>query len=295
MKKIEIIGAQVDLGANRRGVNMGPSAIRFAGLSEGIESLGLEASDRGDLIPMMGGKTADNMRFYEAIVDIDRKLFAEVLDILEQGHMPVVLGGDHSIAAGSVPAAAYHYKNIGLIWIDAHADFNDEVSTISGNVHGMPLSAICGCGPDWLVDYGERLVFVDPKKAVIVGGRDFDPKERIRMKESGINVFTIRDIDMYGIAEIMKKAIAIASDGTEGIYVSYDMDSISPQDAPGVVTPVIAGLTSREAFLACEMLASTGKIIGIDVVEVNPILDERNKTGELACNLVKTLLGDRKY
>ena len=295
MKKVEIVGAQVDLGANRRGVNMGPSAIRFAGLSERIEAMGIESRDRGDLIPMQGGKSLDNMRSYEAIVDVDKRLFEEVLESLENGAVPIVLGGDHSIAAGSVPAAAYHYKKIGLIWIDAHADFNDENSTVTGNVHGMPLSAICGSGPDWLVDYGDRRVYVDPKKAVIVGGRDFDPPERVRLKEAGVNVFNIREVDTHGMADVMRRAIEIASDGTEGIYVSFDMDSINPQDAPGVVTPVIGGLTSREVFLACEMLANTGKIIGIDMVEVNPILDERNKTGELACSLILSLLGEMKY
>ncbi|MBQ4506464.1 MAG: arginase [Firmicutes bacterium] len=295
MKKVEIVGAQVDLGANRRGVNMGPSAIRFAGLAERIEAMGIESRDRGDLIPMQGGKSLDNMRSYEAIVDVDKRLFEEVLESLENGAVPIVLGGDHSIAAGSVPAAAYHYKKIGLIWIDAHADFNDENSTVTGNVHGMPLSAICGSGPDWLVDYGDRRVYVDPKKAVIVGGRDFDPPERVRLKEAGVNVFNIREVDTHGMADVMRRAIEIASDGTEGIYVSFDMDSINPQDAPGVVTPVIGGLTSREVFLACEMLANTGKIIGIDMVEVNPILDERNKTGELACSLILSLLGEMKY
>lgn len=295
MKKIEIIGAQVDLGANRRGVNMGPSAIRFAGLSERMEAMGLDIRDRGDLIPMQGGKTRDNMRWYEAIVDVDKRLFAEVRDSLREGALPVVLGGDHSIAAGSVPAASRHYGRIGLIWIDAHADFNDENSTLSGNVHGMPLSAICGSGPDWLVDYGEDLRYVDPAKVVLVGGRDFDPPERIRLKEAGVNVFNIRDVDTLGMAEVMRRAIDIAGSGTEGIYVSFDMDSIAPQDAPGVVTPVIGGLTSREVFLACEMLAQTGRVIGIDMVEVNPILDERNKTGELACSLILALLGEMKY
>jgi arginase len=295
MKKIEIIGAQVDLGANRRGVNMGPSAIRFAGLSERMEAMGLDIRDRGDLIPMQGGKTRDNMRWYEAIVDVDKRLFAEVLDSLREGALPVVLGGDHSIAAGSVPAASRHYGRIGLIWIDAHADFNDENSTLTGNVHGMPLSAICGSGPDWLVDYGEDLRYVDPAKVVLVGGRDFDPPERVRLKEAGVNVFNIRDVDTLGMAEVMRRAIDIAGNGTEGIYVSFDMDSIAPQDAPGVVTPVIGGLTSREVFLACEMLAQTGRVIGIDMVEVNPILDERNKTGELACSLILALLGEMKY
>ncbi len=295
MKKIEIIGAQVDLGANRRGVNMGPSAIRFAGLSERMEAMGLDIRDRGDLIPMQGGKTRDNMRWYEAIVDVDKRLFAEVLDSLREGALPVVLGGDHSIAAGSVPAASRHYRRIGLIWIDAHADFNDENSTLTGNVHGMPLSAICGSGPDWLVDYGEDLRYVDPAKVVLVGGRDFDPPERVRLKEAGVNVFNIRDVDTLGMAEVMRRAIDIAGNGTEGIYVSFDMDSIAPQDAPGVVTPVIGGLTSREVFLACEMLAQTGRVIGMDMVEVNPILDERNKTGELACSLILALLGEMKY
>ena len=244
MKKIDIIGAQVDLGANRRGVNMGPSAIRFAGLAERMEAMGLEIFDRGDLIPMIGGATKDNMRWYEAIVDVDKRLFSEVLGSLEGGALPVVLGGDHSIAAGSVPAASYHCGSIGLIWIDAHADFNDENSTLTGNVHGMPLSAICGSGPDWLVDYGEKLHYVDPSKVVLVGGRDFDPPERVRLKEAGVNVFNIRDVDTLGMAEVMRRAIDIAGTGTEGIYVSFDMDSIASKELEGPYYPGIYNTVS---------------------------------------------------
>lgn len=292
---VEVTGVQIDLGVSRRGVNMGPSAIRFAGLFEEMDAEGIKYRDNGDLLPMVGGKTAENMKNYEAIIELDHRVYDQVAETLQRGALPIVLGGDHALAAGSVPAVAAKYKSIGVIWIDAHSDFNDEHTTVTGNIHGMPLSAICGKGPDWLMDYGPDTVFVDPKKVVIVGGRDFDPPERVRLREAGVNVFTIAEVDRLGMGTVMEKAIALASDGTAGIHVSFDMDSITPQDAPGVTTAVNGGLTSREAFLACEMLAASGKIVGIDMVEVNPILDERNRTGKLACDLILSLLGKVTY
>ena len=209
-----------------------------------------------------------------------------------------MLGGDHSIAAGSVSAVAKHFEKegpIGVIWIDAHGDWNDDKSTESGNMHGMPYSAVCGHGPSSMVDFGEKPCYVKTAHAVQVAGHDFDKKEAKRMKQAGMNVFPIYDIDRHGIHDVMEEAIKIASEGTVGIHLSFDVDAITPEYAPGTGTPVPNGITAREAFLAVEMLADSGKLISMDLVEVNPILDERNKTGILASELIQSALGKTVY
>lgn len=285
----------MDFGAGTRGVNMGPAAIRYAGLVRGIEELGLKCIDKGDLIPPQTGKTAENMRCYEQVNIINKKIFEEVTDSLEKGHFPVTLGGDHSIAAGSISATASHYKNIGVIWVDAHGDWNNEESTMSGNMHGMPFSAVCGAGPDIMVKFGQEPVYVNTANCVQIAGRDIDPKERIRMKEHGVTVFSIADIDRMGMPAVIEKAIEIASRGTAGIHVSFDIDSITPESAPGTGTVVHSGLTVREAFYLVETLYASGMILAFDMVEVNPMLDIRNKTGELAMELVLSALGKVVY
>ncbi len=295
MKKIDLIGVQMDFGAGTRGVNMGPAAIRFAGLTTGIKDLGMECNDKGDLIPPQTGKTSEKLRFYEQVNHINKKLFEEVLDSHKNGNFPIVLGGDHSIAAGSISATAKHFKNIGVIWVDAHGDWNNEESTPSGNMHGMPFSAVCGAGPDIMVDFGQDPVYVDTAHCVQIAGRDIDPGERIRMKEHGVTVFSIADIDRLGMPAVIEKAIQIASDGTEGIHVSFDIDSITPESAPGTGTIVHSGLTLREAFYLVETLCASNKVIAFDMVEVNPMLDIRNKTGELAMELILSMLGKVVY
>ena len=294
-KKLEVIGIQMDMGASKRGVSMGPAAIRYGGLMGGLEKLGYEVLDLGDILPLREGKSRDDLRNYEQVIDINKKLYYAVSEILERGSFPIVLGGDHSIAAGSISAVAAHYKSVGVIWIDAHGDWNDEKSSPSGNMHGMSFSAVCGAGPDCMVDFGNGPVYVDPKKCVQIGGRDIDPEERIRMKESGITVFPINMIDKCGMDEIIRRAIEIASDGTEGIHLSFDVDAITPEQAPGTGTTVDSGLTAREAFLAVEVLAESGKLLSLDMVEVNPILDVRNKTGHLASELIQSALGKVVY
>ena len=295
MKKVDLIGVQMDMGAGTRGVNMGPAAIRYAGVVDGIKALGIECRDKGDLIPLATGKTADNMRCYEQVHDINEKLYHEVMDSLENGAFPIVLGGDHSIAAGSISATAKHYKNIGLIWVDAHGDWNDENSSPSGNMHGMPFSAVCGAGPDIMIDYGQEPVFVNTKNCVQIAGRDIDPIERVRMREHGITVFSIADIDKMGMPAVIEKAIEIASDRTEGIHVSFDVDSITPESAPGTGTIVHSGLTLREAFYLVETLCISERVLALDMVEVNPMLDIKNKTGELAMELILSMLGKVVY
>ncbi len=297
-KELAIIGIQMDLGASKRGVAMGPMAIRYGGLKEGLEKLGFTVHDRGDIVPLEEGASAPDLRYYEQVVDVNRRLYEQVKDSLEQGHFPISLGGDHSIAAGSISAVSKHYADrggIGVIWIDAHGDWNDRHSSPTGNMHGMPFSAVCGHGPDCMVDFGQGPAFVDVKHCVQIGGRDIDDEERIRMKQAGVTVFPINVIDKYGMDEIMRRALQVAGEGTAGIHLSFDVDAITPEAAPGTGTIVHSGLTVREAFLAVETLAESGKLVGLDMVEVNPILDERNKTGILASELIQSALGKVVY
>lgn len=295
MKRVDLIGVQMDLGAGTRGVNMGPAAIRYAGLKHGIEELGYEVLDKGDLIPKGEGATSDKLRFYEQVNDVNKKLYSAILKSHEEGAFPIVLGGDHSVAAGSISATAKHFQNIGVIWVDAHGDWNDENSSMSGNMHGMPFSAVCGAGPDIMVDFGQEPVYVKTKNAVQIAGRDIDPLERVRMKEYGVTVFSIADIDRMGMPAVIEKAIEIASDGTAGIHVSFDVDSITPESAPGTGTVVHSGLTVREAFYLVEMLCQSEKVLALDMVEVNPMLDIKNQTGDLAKELILSTLGKVVY
>ena len=293
-KRVDIIGIQMDLGASRRGVNMGPSAIRYSGLLEKLELLGIRACDKGDIIPLIP-ESEDNaaMRHAKEINEANERLYRTVRESLRGGAVPVVLGGDHCVAAGSIPAVAEELGDIGVIWIDAHGDFNNEKSSPSGNMHGMPLSAVCGCGPDAMVSFsGAR---IHPRHVAQVGARDLDTAERERLRENGVSVFSISDIDKLGMAEVMRRAIAVAGEGTHGIHLSFDVDAITPEAAPGVGTPVHSGLTVREAFLAAEMLAESGRVVSVDMVEVNPMLDAFNKTGILACELILSVLGKTVY
>ncbi len=296
--EIDLIGVQIDFGASEKGVAMGPLAIRYAGLKNDLKSMGYRVHDRGDIIPPEDGMSLRHMIRFEQVNATNKQLYEEVYDTLGNGHLPLVLGGDHSIAAGSVSAVAKYYEpkgEIGVIWIDAHGDWNDDNSTISGNMHGMPFSAVCGWGPDSMVDFGQKPHFVPTAHCVQVAGHDFDEAEAVRMKEAGMNVFPIHDVDQRGMSEVMKDAIRIASEGTVGIHLSFDVDAITPEYAPGTGTPVANGITAREAFLAVEMIAKSGKLLSMDLVEVNPILDERNKTGQLASELIQLALGKVVY
>lgn len=290
-KKIELIGVQMDLGASKRGVSMGPAAIRYGGVCEGIRALGYDLIDKGDLLCLTSGETSEKLRNYQQVVDINQRLYLSTMESLQNGALPIILGGDHSIAAGSISAVSKHYKQIGIIWIDAHGDWNDEFSTESGNMHGMPFSAVCGWGPNLMVDFGQGPVFVDPKHCVQIGGRDIDTEERIRMKKAGVTVFPINVIDKLGMSEVIEQAINIACRDTVGFHLSFDIDAITPEAAPGTGTVVHSGLTVREAFLAVETISETGKMLSMDMVEVNPILDIRNKTGILASELILSALG----
>ena len=291
-KRIDLIGAKLDQGASKRGVCIGPEAIRFAGICQGIEKLGYELNDKGNLTQLPTGRTSEKLRNYDQVIDMNRRLYEHTKQSLEEGAFPIMLGGDHSAAAGTVSAVAKaHNGNIGIIWVDAHGDWNNDESSETGNMHGMPFSALCGWGPDCMVDFGQGPAFVDPKHCVQIAGRDIDMKERERMKAAGVTVFSIDVIDRLGMREVVRRAIEIAGNGTEGFHVSYDIDSVSPEFAPGTGTVVHDGLTAREAFLCMEMFAESNQMLGLDMVEVNPILDEVNRTATLACELVLSALG----
>jgi len=299
---IGILGVPLDLGAGRRGTDMGPSAIRIAGLAERLVSLGVEVVDHGPVAvaaPETHTPGDTNFRFGRAIVRTCRRLRDRAGVIFEAGHMPLVLGGDHSIAMGSVAAAAAHVgakgKPLGLLWVDAHADLNTPKTTPSGNVHGMPLAAILGRGESDLLEIGFQTPMVDPSHTVILGLRDVDPGEKRRIRDVGITVLSMVEIDEHGIADCMREALAKVTDGTGGFHLSFDMDALDPEAAPGVGTPVPGGLTYREAHYACEAVAASGKLVSMEVVEVNPMLDERNRTGKLAVELVLSAMGKTIY
>lgn len=297
---LEIIGAPIDFGAGRRGVDMGPAAIRHADLAARLERLGHDTHDAGDVeVPLRDrAKVGDpKLRYLELVLPVYRRIAEAVGDAISRGRMPIVLGGDHSVGLGSIAAVA-RARPVGVIWIDTHGDFNTHETTLSGNVHGMPLAALAGRGH-------ERLVTIDgwkglgpavhPRNIVIVGARDLDPAESVLLREAEVTVYSMAVIDRYGIRKVMEHAIEIATAGTDAVYVSFDLDAMDPTTAPGVGTPSPGGLTVREAHLAMELVAASGKLVGLDVVEVNPILDERNRTAELAVDLLLSALGKRVW
>ena len=298
---IAIIGVPMDLGAGRRGVDMGPSAIRVAGLGARLAQLGYTIEDRGN-VPVDQAESIPpgpkSSRHLPQIAASCARVAELVHESLEQGKLPLVLGGDHSISAGSISGVAQFYRQqeeaaIGVIWIDAHADMNTPLSSPSGNVHGMPLASLIGSGPPELVDLAGFAPKVDPRNVAIIGLRDVDSLEAAHVRESGVRAFTMRDIDERGMPAIMHEAISLASAGTVGIHLSLDMDAVDPDEAPGVGTPVRGGLSYREAHLAMEILADSGKLISLEVVEVNPVLDVANRTAALAVEFMTSALGKK--
>lgn len=294
--QIDIIGVPIDLGADRRGVDMGPSAIRYSQLQPKIEELGYKVEDQGNIevaIAEMCKITNPKLKYVDCIIPMSRRVAGAVSTSMQAGHFPLVLGGDHSLSLGSVRGAAKNRK-IGVIWLDAHADFNTDETTPSGNIHGMSLAALAGLGDKSLVQlWDENIPAIDPSKIAIIGARDLDPGEKKNLKEAGAMVMGMEQVDRFGMVAVVEKAIAHISRDVDGIYLSLDLDALDPQHAPGVGTPVPAGLTQREAHLACEMIAETNKLIGMDVVEVNPILDVHNQTAKLAVEFTLSALGRR--
>ena len=299
-RKIRVIGVPLDLGQSRRGVDMGPSAVRVAGLEARLESIGHVVEDAGNIavaIPEQKKEGDPRAKYLKEITATCTKHAELVLKTLEAGKTPIVLGGDHSVAAGTVAAVAEFYRRqnqkIGLLWIDAHADINTPETSPSGNVHGMPLAAIMGLGPAELGNIFGFSPKVAPENCVLVGVRDIDAVERENVRKAGVKVFTMRDIDERGMRTIIEEALRMAGRGTAGYHVSLDMDWIDPEDAPGVGTPVRGGATYREAHLAMEIIADHGRMTSFEIVEVNPVIDEHNRTADLAVELTLSLFGKK--
>ncbi len=294
--QIRIIGAPMDLGADRRGVDIGPSAIRYAGLSDQLRRLGHTVHDIGNIvIPQPESQSQGNprLKYLETIVRASEELERIVATALQEGEFPLILGGDHSIALGSISGVARIHKPLGVIWIDAHPDFNTGETSPSGNIHGMILAALAGLGDSQLTGIGGWSPKLNPAHIAIVGARDIDVEEQKLLRKHHTHVFTMSDIDRNGISDVMRQASAIVGQNDNPIHLSLDMDALDPREAPGVGTPVRGGLSYREAHLAMEMIADTHQLVSMDVVEVNSILDRENATAQLAVELTLSALGKK--
>ena len=300
MQEIRIIGVPMDLGASRRGVDMGPSAIRIAGLQDRLKALRYACTDLGD-VPVAIAETRHhghrNAKFLEEIAGTCRRLFRMVYDAARKGRTPVVLGGDHSIACGTVAGVSKAFRDrgqkLGLIWFDAHGDVNTPATSRSGNIHGMPLGALLGHGPHALTRIGGFAPKVSPRNTAILAVRELDPPEQRFVKAQGIRCFTMKDIDSRGLRNCVLDALEIACRDTGGFHASFDMDAMDPSVAPGVGTPVKGGLSYREAHLAMEMLADSRRLQSFELVEVNPVLDRENETAILAAELISSAFGKK--
>ncbi|MCF7620115.1 arginase [Bacillus sonorensis] len=300
-KKISMIGVPMDLGQLRRGVDMGPSAIRCAGVNERLESLCDDIEDLGDITigqredEKEGGQPAseEELRNLKAITSASVKLAQTVDKMVASGSFPLVLGGDHSIAIGTLAGLTKHYQNLGVIWYDAHADVNTKETSPSGNIHGMPLAISMGIGHERLTGiYGDGAK-VKPENIVIIGARSLDDGEKKLIRDRGIKVYTMHEIDRLGMTRIMEETIEYLRERTDGVHLSLDLDALDPNDAPGVGTPVAGGISYRESHLAMEMLEESNLITSAEFVEVNPILDEKNRTAETAVALMGSLFGEK--
>jgi arginase len=298
--KIKIVGAPMDLGADRRGVDMGPSVVRIAGLSQKLTALGYQVEDIGN-VPV---KLAETLRltdrrakYLPEIAEANEALAKAVFGILESGSSPVILGGDHSIAIGSVAGVAGYYRNqnarIGIIWIDAHLDSNTPETSSSGNVHGMPLAVLLGHGDESLKMVGGFTPKVLPEDCVVIGVRDVEQGEIELAKQIGLKVFTMRDLDELGMSRVMDEAIDIATKHTIGFHATFDIDFVDPTYAPGVGTPVPGGGTYRESHLAMEKIFDSGRAVSVELTEINSVLDIANRTGELGAELILSALGKK--
>ncbi|WP_332632283.1 arginase [Halalkalibacter flavus] len=295
-KKVSIIGVPMDLGQKRRGVDMGPSAMRYAGLIEEIESLGYEVKDYGDINinrPANNELKEGQLRNLDEVIKVSEELCSGVEEIEAEHSFPLILGGDHSISIGSIAAIRKSYQNLGVIWYDAHPDLNTVETSPSGNIHGMPLAVNIGIGHEKLINIGKITPKVKPENIVIIGARSIDEGERTLIKEQGIKVYTMHEIDRMGMTRVIEETIEYLANRTDGVHLSFDLDGIDPLDAPGVGTPVLGGITYRESHLALEMLAESELITSAEFVEINPILDNKNQTANVAVALVTSLLGKK--
>ncbi|MCM3571061.1 arginase [Neobacillus mesonae] len=295
-RKLSIIGMPMDLGQMRRGVDMGPSAIRYAGINERLKPLFDEIADLGDIPIGRPEVTVDeesNLRNLDLVAEKNALLAEKVDEIIQSGYFPLVLGGDHSIAIGTLAGVAKHYKQLGVIWYDAHGDLNTAETSPSGNIHGMPLAACIGLGHRLLTEIGGYSPKLKPENVVIIGARSLDAGERALIKEKGIKVYTMHEIDRMGMAKVMEETIDYLKDKTDGVHLSLDLDGLDPSECPGVGTPVMGGISYRESHLAMEMLEESKLITSAEFVEVNPILDEKNKTASVAVGLMGSLFGEK--
>jgi arginase len=297
---VHVLGVPMDLGSGRRGVDMGPSAIRIAGVAERLKELGHKVVDEGDVVikNMEELKVGDPRARYLTEIARASTIIARKVDrIMSLGHFPLLLGGDHSIAVGTLSGiGAFSHrqgKKPGVLWIDAHGDINTPETSPSGNIHGMPLAALLGFGATELIEIGGAFPKVDPSNVVLVGIRSLDAGEKKRLKDTGVQVHTMSDIDRHGVDRVMKKALARVTDGTDYVHVSFDLDAVDPTVAPGVGTPVKGGLDYREAHLIMEVIADAGIMTSLEMVEVNPILDQGNASAAFAVELVQSAFGKK--
>ncbi|WP_028829817.1 arginase [Proteocatella sphenisci] len=292
---LSIIGVPIDLGAGTRGGNLGPDAVRYAGLQKRLENIGYNVEDKGD-IPVNRREAVtvegSNLKNLNVVADVNEKLCTQVSKVMDEGRFPLVIGGDHCIAIGTISGVLQHKKNLGIIWFDAHGDINTAETSPSGNIHGMPVAVLLGMGHESLTSIGGKESVINKDNFVYIGSRDLDSGERKAMKELGIKVFTMYEIDDMGIKKVMEEAIKIAGDGTDGIHVSFDLDVLDPEVAPGTGTTVPGGMGYREAHYALELIAKSEKLVSAEFVEVNPLLDHVNKTAKAAVALAGSLLGE---
>ncbi len=296
MKKLSIIGMPMDLGQMRRGVDMGPSAIRYAGVNERLKPLFDEIHDMGDIAigrPEVVIDKESNLRNLDLVAEKSSLLAEKVDEVIQSGSFPLVLGGDHSIAIGTLAGVSKHYSSLGVIWYDAHGDLNTAETSPSGNIHGMPLAVSLGIGHRSLTDLAGYTPKIKPENVVIIGARSLDEGEKDLIKEKGIKVYTMHEIDRLGMAKVMEETITYLKDKTDGVHLSLDLDGLDPHDAPGVGTPVMGGISYRESHLAMEMLEESGIVTSAEFVEVNPILDDKNKTAQAAVALMGSLFGEK--
>ncbi|PGT90179.1 arginase [Bacillus sp. AFS040349] len=296
---ISIIGVPMDLGQSRRGVDMGPSAICYAGVVERLEELDYEIHDKGDIEIGRPGKDEEatlgnNLKYLKAVTIASEKLAESVDEVVAKGSFPLVFGGDHSIAIGTLAGIAKHYDNLGVIWYDAHGDLNTGDTSPSGNIHGMPLAVSLGIGHPDLTNIAGYSPKIKPENIVIIGARSLDEGEKILIREKGIRVYTMHEIDRLGMTKVMEEAIDyLKARNIDGVHLSLDLDGLDPDEAPGVGTPVLGGISYRESHLAMEILEESKLITSAEFVEVNPILDEKNKTATVAVALMGSLFGEK--
>lgn len=295
-ENISIIGVPMDLGADRRGVDMGPSAIRYAGIVERLERIGYNVHDQGDIVVRRTASNKNahtNLKYLDEITRVNLELCEAVSSEMKKGYFPLVIGGDHSIAIGTIAGVLQHRPKTGVIWFDAHGDMNTAETSPSGNIHGMSLAVSLGYGHESLTAIGGVHAALDPEKTVLIGARDLDAGEKKFIETLGVKVYTMHEIDRVGMARVMEEAMKIVTNGTDGVHLSLDLDGLDPHDCPGVGTPVLGGISYRESHLAMEMLAEANVLTSAEFVEVNPILDQANQTARVAVALMGSVFGEK--